>query len=262
MSALTRHSNGLIPLKPGEHAVIFGRNGSGKTVYVKELIKSLHLKYPKAAIVIINQKADESFDGVIEPCYRNLRFKTGMLYNWYVPSDTPEIKSAELIEHFLMDAWDKAKKKKQEIFIIADEGQALNARSYILQTAWTQGRSKRFSVITLAQRPVWLSKFCISQSAYLVIYNIAGMDDLKAIDDYMESSIKGYIQPEIVKRDGGTIKGRKLPRYNFLVYGVIEAELSKHEPIELTTDKLFIEPKPKFNKLLLAPLLLFGYLLT
>lgn len=251
----------MINLKAGEHAVIFGRNGSGKTVYVRELLKLLRVNNPDAAIIILNQKEDDSFDEIIKPESKCLRFKSGMLYNWYVPSDTAETKASDLIETFLMDAWAKCKRKKQKIFIIADEGQALNSRSFILQTAWTQGRSKGFSVITLAQRPVWLSKFCISQSRYLIVYNVLGMDDLKAIDDYMESSIKRYIQPEYIDKHGNEIKAKKLPEFNFLEYDVKTGNLTVNKPVDITPNHYFVEPKKPINKWVFLPLAFAGLLL-
>ena len=223
----------------GEHGLIVGRTGSGKTKYVLQLVSAFHKKFPKAAIVIINHKNSKDWNALIKPIKRGIvpKFKKGMLLNWAVlPWQDSELND------FLWEVYLKA----SPTLVVFDEGQNIKDSKFpAAAVLWQQGREMEIGVLTCCQRPVNVSLYAITQATFFTIFNLIGEDDLKKLDGYMEIPLSRYIRPAKVNKDGTETKPVKLKPYHSLLYSVPDGDGVILPPVDLSVKPLE-ETKPPF----------------
>ncbi len=152
--------------RQGEHVVIVGRTGSGKTYLINKLIQlRQHIvmfrtkpdknKFPS---LVVTSRADSmhSFNGqrlLLEPDYKR-----------------------QAIEgyHMLENAWQQG-----SWCVVIDElwyaEEQLGLTDYVNRML-TQGRSKDISAVLGVQRPVDISRFALSETKHLFIFQTEGRD--------------------------------------------------------------------------------------
>jgi DNA helicase HerA-like ATPase len=154
--------------KQGEHVIIIGDTGSGKT-YLESKLLDL-----RDYTVVIKTKPDD----IKFPGYRKIRKYT----------DIMDLKT----KRFVLDAgFDSALQRyhiantinlawKQEGWTIAvDETYywtSVLRMEKQLNMLLTQGRSKKLTVVAGMQRPAWISRFALSQATHAFIFRCEGRD--------------------------------------------------------------------------------------
>lgn len=170
--------------KQGEHVVIIGDTGSGKTFLTSKI-----LPYRQHIIVLRTKPDDIKFDGFRKV---DLTKKIGGYFNdagkkvyTYLLDPKYEEQGIELSRTF-EKAW-----KEGGWTVAIDETyyatQILKLERQINKLL-TQGRSKHITVICGMQRPVFISRFAMSQATHAFIFRCEGRD-LKSLSDALSPSI-------------------------------------------------------------------------
>ncbi len=162
---------------PGERVIIAGRTGSGKTV------GSLWLLSRSPGLwIILDRKYDNTFDGVgpvvgLDTNYEKLWEENRVLVVRPETSDPAEL-----------DKWiGVISERYQHIGLLVDELYYVhsNGRAGDGLVGWlTRGRSRGQSFIGCTQRPAWISRFCFSESDYIVSYTLNLSDDRKRMYEF------------------------------------------------------------------------------
>jgi hypothetical protein len=77
----------------------------------------------------------------------------------------------------------------KNIGLFIDEGYMIGD-SPALRAILTQGRSKRLPVIMLAQRPVRMSRFILSEADFIQVYQLTIKDDRKTVQNYLSFELE------------------------------------------------------------------------
>jgi DNA helicase HerA-like ATPase len=168
--------------RQGEHVIIVGDTGSGKTYLESKL-----LDLRQHTIVVKTKPDDISFPG-----YRHIK-KFG---------DIMDLKTSK----FVLDAgFDPSLQRyhianvinlawKQEGWTIAvDETYYWTAVLKLekqLNMLLTQGRSKHLTIVAGMQRPAWISRFALSQATHAFIFRCEGRDVI---------TLSQALSPKIIK---------------------------------------------------------------
>jgi hypothetical protein len=97
----------------------------------------------------------------------------------------------------LIDIWDHEK-----IGVWLDEGLMFGTGDGI-DACFTQGRSKKIPMIMLMQRPVWVSRFAISEATFIQYFGLEDERDQKTVRAFAKIPV-----------------GEKLPQYHSFYYDV------------------------------------------
>lgn len=154
--------------KQGEHVIIIGDTGSGKT-YLESKLLDL-----RDYTIIVKTKPDD----VKFPGYQRIRKFAGLQQLQY--------------KRFLLDAGIDPNLQRYHIantlnLIWKQEGWTLAVdETYYwthvlkmekqLNMLLTQGRSKRLTIVAGMQRPAWISRFALSQATHAFIFRCEGRD--------------------------------------------------------------------------------------
>lgn len=227
-------------LKKGQHSIVIGRTGSGKSVYAVKAVADFHRSNPDSAIIIVNHKNSKDWNGLIAPSKRGTfpQYKKGVILN-IIPFPWQD----EELNAYLWNIYSKA----YPCLVVFDEGQNISDNKYpAASVLWQQGREMNIGVLTCCQRPVKVSRYAITQSSFITIYNLIGEDDLKTLDGYMEIPLKRYIRPAKVNNDGTETNAVKLKPFHFLEYNVQTGKGEVKEPVTLTPPNPIKQPLPAF----------------
>jgi len=82
--------------------------------------------------------------------------------------------------------------KNEETGIYIDEGYMVGTRNPALNACLTQGRSKRIQMITLSQRPMWMSRFVFSEADFFQVFRLNDKRDY--------ANIQSMISVDVTKR--------------------------------------------------------------
>lgn len=210
-----------------KHCVILGKNGEGKTVAG---IWQLSLRsYTTMPWVIVDFKRDILIGQI--PYAQEIGFE-------YVP-EYPGIYIIRPIpgQEDELETWLWKIYERENIGLFIDEGFML-AKSKAFPTLQMQGRSKHIPIITLSQRPVWLSRYVFSEAG---VYQVFWMNDQRDRD-----TLNSFIPYDVNNR---------LPQYNSLWYDVGKDKLLRllpapSEDVILSTFERRLEPlQPKKRRI-------------
>lgn len=84
------------------------------------------------------------------------------------------------VTDFLWKIW-----KQEGSILYIDEGYMVGRTNAAFNAILTQGRSKNIEVITLSQRPLWLSRFVFSEATYFSIFNLTDLEDRKTVSRFV-----------------------------------------------------------------------------
>lgn len=191
-----------IKWRQGEHAVVIGRTGSGKTYLISKLIGL------RQFVVFFRTKPDRNkFPDLI-----TTRHAAAMhAMNGQRLLLEPEYKR-QAIEgyHMLENAWQHG-----SWCVVIDElwyaEQQLGLEDYVNRML-TQGRSKDISAVLGVQRPVDISRFALSETKHLFIFQTEGRDLKFSLRD----STTDRIVPAV----------RSLKQYQFCYYNRESGQLA------------------------------------
>lgn len=153
---------------------IFGRTGSGKTQFGTFILSEA--PFDRQPYVMVNYKGDKllkSIDRARQIGLNEVPKYPGLYHLQPEPDDDEEM------ETWLRNVW-----KHENIGLFFDEMYMLPDKR-ALRSILTQGRSKHIPAICLSQRPVWLSRFVISEADYLACFHLHDIKDRAAVQALM-----------------------------------------------------------------------------
>lgn len=194
---------------------VIGRNGSGKTVAAGYNFSLRN--FDKMPWTIVNSKGDELIEKIGKlPGVHNIKLderpkKPGI----YIIRPIPEVDD-EKVEAYFWHCW-----KRGRHGIWADEGYMI-PKGGALNALLTQGRSLKIPMIILMQRPVFLSKFVLTESNFIQVFDLSHKDD--------KDTLRKFIPYDVVET---------LPPYHSLWYDVARKKLTIFGPVP--TEKEILE---------------------
>jgi hypothetical protein len=190
-----------------QRLTLYGQTGSGKTV--AGLWHLAHRSYDTRPWLVLDFKGDEHiaeipFTDELEP--GKVPKKPGL----YVMRPVPATGDDEKLEQTLWGVW-----RQEKTGVYVDEGYMIPRRSEAFNALLTQGRSKQTPLITLSQRPVWMSRFVISESDFHQVFFLADAGD--------RDSVQRFIPHEM--------RAEHLPRHHSYYYDVGERDFRGLKPV-------------------------------
>lgn len=174
--------------KDSQRIAIMGRTGTGKTV--AGLWHLSERDFGRMPWVIMNFKRDELLDSIpyVEEIGLNEIPKKPGLYQIH-----PHPQDKAGMEFFLNRAWEKT-----HIGIFVDEGYMIDPRSAAYNMIQTQGRSLKIPTITLTQRPVWMSRFIISEADFFQVLGLSDEEDTDVVKRFIPKRDRTRGAPHIL----------------------------------------------------------------
>ncbi len=171
MSSKVPSSLDLAPfrVRQGEHILITGRTGSGKSMFARALLSR------RRFLIFFRSKADD-VDWRMDRKTRTLRSSLNGMEDGRVERLEIAPPPEEQGEIFYQ-ALKRAEEHKGWTLYI-DEGKRFDELGLMpeLEHLATQGRSMRISVVTGTQRPTWISRYLVSEPSHHISFWHDGRD--------------------------------------------------------------------------------------
>lgn len=145
-----------------QHATIIGMNGSGKSVFAAHMVSCAPLN--RMPYILIDYKNEELFNAVDRAKYIDFKDQPKEP-GFYILKAEPS-RDDEKVNSFLYNVLRKEKRG-----LIYDEGYSIPNLG-AMETLYMQGRSKQIPIITLTQRPVWLTRFAFTEASYICLFRL------------------------------------------------------------------------------------------
>lgn len=169
---------------------VVGRTGSGKTQAGAFL---LGLKnFASFPWIVFDTKGDDLLGEIRKmPGAKTMRFsdpipKTGLHFIRPLPHEM----RSDAGEEFL---WKIHKRGRVGVFF--DEGYMLDKFSNALAALYTQGRSLKIPMITLSQKPKYLTPFTWSEADFFMVFDLNDRNDRKRIGEFMPADLDRPLRP-------------------------------------------------------------------
>lgn len=204
-------------ISPGKRALISGSTGCGKSTLACWLLKRSPNRW-----VVLNPKHTAAYenldDAFIVKSLDISKTEKSMARHRFTIVNPSSIESdPESLDAFIMglhNGWRNVGLVCDELYTV-HKGNGVAGPGLI---GWlTRGRELRQSFLGLTQRPVWISKFCFSESDYLGFMYLGLSDDRKRA-----------IEMTDIKQ-----LGEKLPKRHWLWYRPDTEDLTHYGPVSL-----------------------------
>lgn len=169
-------SNSIRLPKTSQHIAIVGRNGSGKTQAALWHLSNMPID--RRPYIAIDFKGDEHINAIERARHISMGSEIPRAPGIYVVHPTPLDAKNGIVDEFLWRIY-----ARENVGLWIDEGYMLGD-SAAFETLLTQGRSKHIPIITLAQRPVWVSRFVFSESMFYQIFSLTDKRDKKTVESF------------------------------------------------------------------------------
>lgn len=191
-----------------ERLTIYGMTGTGKTVAALwHLSQRNFLEMPW---VVLDFKGDQhigSLEGTKEIPSRHGKAPTTP--GIHIARPVPGVDD-EWLDDLLWDVWNRG-----HMGLYTDEGYMVGSRSKPFNALLTQGRSKGIPMITLSQRPVWLSRFVISEAEFHQVFFLS--------DEQDRDIVQRFIPYDMTEK--------RLPRFHSWYYDVPRDKFDGLKPV-------------------------------
>lgn len=189
-----------------KRTTILGRTGSGKTVAG---IWHLSLRnWREMPWVILDYKGDSLIG----------KLPAKVITDWKVPTEPGLyiLKPLAKVEDDIVEAFLWRMKEQGNVGLYVDEGYMLpyDGKSDALNAILTQGRSLRVPTIILSQRPVWLSRFVITEADFFQVFWLNDQRDRVTLESVIPAGVR-----------------ERLPEYCSFYFDVGADELLKLRPV-------------------------------
>lgn len=207
----------------GEHVLIVGQNGSGKSVMLQHLLRQADI----SPVFVIDSKIDNGFLALARPDESMIIFSDGLyeFAKWIGKTPARKIPdyviirppASEAAEPFVLDKYLELIHAHyrapcitaiDELYMLHRGGRAGAGLTGML----TRGRSVDHRLYGCSQRPGWISRFCLSEPSHYYVFRLIdvedrkrlrhiGYDDKKTLDNYhffeyhVKSGIGEYSEP-------------------------------------------------------------------
>jgi DNA helicase HerA-like ATPase len=164
-------------------ACIFGRTGSGKTVFATWLLS--HASIDTQPWIIIDYKRDsylKSLPYVQKIKLGELPREPGL---YIIAADFGQEDDVDVYLHRMI--------ARGDIGLFTDEGANLphqQPRYTGLRTIFAQGRSKRVPVIFATQRPAWINRSVLSESDFFSLFDLSVSEDRQRANSFMPDEVR------------------------------------------------------------------------
>jgi DNA helicase HerA-like ATPase len=194
--------------RPDQRVAVIGRTGSGKTQMGTWLLSEA--PFTQMPWVIIDFKYDALLNATGRIKEIGLTEKVPSDPGLYIVHPHPD--DIGDLEKFLKRIWEQ-----ENTGVYIDEGYMI-PDSAPFRALLTQGRSKRIPVITLSQRPAWISRFVFTESEHLCIFHLQHRRDQKVVEEFIPD-------------DRGVSLRNRLPQYCSYWYSVSADHVFKLSPV-------------------------------
>jgi hypothetical protein len=167
-----------------QHIAVIGKNGTGKTQSSLWLLSKR--PFDKRPELIVDFKRDDhiaAIEGAIEIPVGTVPTEPGIFVVRPNVADLGSDATAKPFYDTLAGAYEK-----ENIGIWFDEAFVLGKNKKVegmFENLLTQGRSKRIPLIILVQRPVWVSRFVMSESSYFQLFRLQDKRDAITLQEVM-----------------------------------------------------------------------------
>lgn len=161
-----------------ERAAVFGRTGSGKTVFLTWLLSMSSIDEQPWIIL------DHKDDNYLKKLPRVEQIELGEL-----PKHPGLYRvSAKFTDDEAVDGYLHRILERGNTGIFTDEGYSIPQREpkYVgLKSVFAQGRSKRTPILFATQRPSWINMSVLSESDYFARFHLSHVDDRERAAKFM-----------------------------------------------------------------------------
>lgn len=195
-----------------QRSFVTGRTGTGKTqAGVWQLSTKNYNSFPW---VIYDTKGDALLQQIARlPGAKNIRFSDNIgKHGLYFLHPLPHEMKSDANEAFLWRLW-----KRGNVGVFIDEGYMFDKYSDALIALYTQGRSKHIPMITLSQKPRYLTQFTFSEADFFQVFQLNDINDRKRISEFTSIDLDQM--------------GQRLPEYHSLWYDVGQDRLVTFSPV-------------------------------
>jgi hypothetical protein len=158
-----------------QRTLIFGRTGSGKTQYGAWLLSES--AFHKRPTVIVDYKGDALLNSSPHIEEIALTDRLPSAPGLYIVHPKPD--DDELVEAWFWSVW-----QRENIGLYIDEGYMVPDKG-ALRALLTQGRSKHIPAIILTQRPVWITRFAVSEADFYTAFHLNSDKDRKTVEAFL-----------------------------------------------------------------------------
>jgi hypothetical protein len=198
-----------------QRQLVMGRTGSGKTRAACWNLGMRNLAF--MPWVVINHKGEELIDSIEGAQHVDLDFtpKKPGLYIYHPVPDNDDEAVTKLL-------WSIHAQEHTGIYV--DEGYMIDRKDPAMQAILTQGRSKHIPMIILSQRPVWLTRFAVSEADFYQVFQLTDKSDRERIKSFIPTDLEFWMAQE-------ANRPARLPQYHSLWYDVGRNELVMMKPV-------------------------------
>ena len=166
-----------LPNATERHAII-GTTGSGKTVFGLWCLS--HRNYHEMPWIIYDFKRDDNIAQI--PRLEEIRVNGSIPKRkglYVMRPDAQDIDDGTVTES-LYNIW-----RRENTGVFIDEGYMIPRLDKGLRTLLTQGRSKHIPMISLSQRPSYISPFLLSESEFKSVFYLQHPADIERVNEWM-----------------------------------------------------------------------------
>lgn len=163
---------------------VIGRTGSGKTHLSMWLLS--HANFHSQPWIIIDFKREDFFQELRDSHYKSIE---DLYLDSPIPRKPglyrvqPEPDEHDELQEFLYKIW-----RKRKTGVFTDEAHMMPPRG-AFPTLLTQGRSLQIPMITVTQKPAWISKFVFSEADYFAIFHLTDEVDRKRVMQFVPANL-------------------------------------------------------------------------
>jgi len=168
---------------PRDRITVIGPTGSGKTHAA--LWHLSNASFTTRPYIVIDPKREDLISQIYHAEYigiGEIPKHPGIYVINPVPSEAP------LVDKLLTDVWDH-----ENIGLWIDEGLMFGTGDGI-DACFTQGRSKQIPMIMLMQRPVWVSRFAISEATFIQYFGLEDERDQKTVHAFAKIPVDEHLK--------------------------------------------------------------------
>jgi hypothetical protein len=174
-----------------ERVTVVGRTGSGKTVFGMWLLS--RSQFDKQPHIVVDYKLDENINAIDRIKEIGLNEKIPTKAGLYIIHPRGSI-DEDAVDKWLWNIW-----ATENIGLYVDEGYSIPDKGG-LEAIYTQGRSKHIPIITLSQRPAWISRYVFSEADYYSVFHLNDERDKQTIGRFTPWGTRAKPLPEYHSR--------------------------------------------------------------
>lgn len=221
-----------------QRILIIGKTGTGKTCGAVWHLS--HKDFNKMPWIVLNHKGDDLIDSIEGAKHVDLNYRLKPKdKGLFIYHPIPQVDD-EAVTNLL---WSIHSRGNVGVYI--DEGYMIPNRDPAIQALLTQGRSKNIPMIILSQRPTWISRFCISEADFFMVFYLADKRDRQTINGFIPVDLESLMSSPVNTQP-------QLKKFHSLYYDVGKNEALIIAPVptdDIILSRFNLESTSKVRKL-------------